>query len=314
MIINKNIITMKKIVYKLVLGIFFTLFCTSLNAQEYQYIPMVKSGLQIWTNDFEYYEQVGQDLQKSFIFNRYALTNEDTIIQNETYKKLYSFTNNNFDVDSAICIGGIRENAQRQVYYKDGSLPIRLLCDFSLSVGDTFSIPNTCTFEVKSIDTIDYEGVQRRKYTIWGASGAVVWIEGIGNYEGLLFDMWYRCASVDPDVLGRIRCYEHNGALLYHNYSYGIEDCITPLVGLNDIEKQIENITIYPNPAREDISFSSSLMIKRIEIYDIMGKKVYSLDINNYSKTINVSSFNKGIYIARLNTEQGLVSKKFIVE
>lgn len=55
-------------------------------------------------------------------------------------------------------------------------------------------------------------------------------------------------------------------------------------------------------------------MIKGIEIYDIMGKKVYSLDVNNYSKTINISTFNKGIYIARLNTEQGLVSKKFIVE
>lgn len=304
---------MKKIVYKLVLGIFFTLFCTSLSAQEYQYIPMVKSGLQIWTNDRGYYGQ------NDYHFLRYALTNEDTIIENETYKKLYVFSNSNFDSTTAPCIGGIRENAQKQVYFKDGDSLSRLLCDFSLSVGDTFHIPNsTYTFEVSSIDTINYEGISRRKFTIGilddqSPTIIAVWIEGIGNSEGLLFDMKIRTTTAED--WAQTRCYEHNGDLLYHNYSHGVvEDCVTPLVGLNDIEKQIENITIYPNPAREDISFSSSFMIKGIEIYDIMGKKVYSLDVNNYSKTINISTFNKGIYIARLNTEQGLVSKKFIVE
>ncbi len=43
---------MKTHVYKLVLGLFITLFAFNLNAQDYEYIPMVKPGLQIWTDDF----------------------------------------------------------------------------------------------------------------------------------------------------------------------------------------------------------------------------------------------------------------------
>ena len=43
---------MKTHVYKLVLGFLLTLFAFNLNAQEYEYIPLVKPGVQIWTNDF----------------------------------------------------------------------------------------------------------------------------------------------------------------------------------------------------------------------------------------------------------------------
>ncbi|MBP1629614.1 MAG: hypothetical protein H6Q15_507 [Bacteroidetes bacterium] len=71
---------------------------------------------------------------------------------------------------------------------------------------------------------------------------------------------------------------------------------------------------VYPNPAKDDINFSCSFMIKDIEIYDIMGKRVLKTEVKDYSKSIDISSLAKGSYVAKLNTEQGLVSKKFIVE
>jgi len=77
---------------------------------------MVKPGVQIWSDDFSYFTPEGV----IYHFYRYALTEEDTIIENETYKKLYLFSGSEFDSLTAQCIGGIRENEQRQVFYKGG--------------------------------------------------------------------------------------------------------------------------------------------------------------------------------------------------
>lgn len=95
--------------------------------------------------------------------------------------------------------------------------------------------------------------------------------------------------------------------------------CIFPILRVNngsslssvDLEKYTY---VYPNPAKDDINFSCSFMINDIEIYDIMGRRVYQKEVKDYSKTIDISSLTKGSYVAKLNTEQGLVSKKFIVE
>lgn len=101
---------MKAQLHELVLGIIISLTALNLNAQDYEYIPLVKPGLQIWTTtaSTEGYRH----------YNRFALTEEDTIIESETYKKLYWFQDSVFNPLTAECIGGLRENAQKQVFYK----------------------------------------------------------------------------------------------------------------------------------------------------------------------------------------------------
>ncbi|MDD2495146.1 MAG: hypothetical protein PHE29_08140, partial [Tissierellia bacterium] len=78
---------MKTRIFKLVLGVFITLISFSVSAQNYEYIPLVKQGLQLWTCDQGYYGHNDSEYR----FKRYALTDEDTIIDNETYKKLYFY-------------------------------------------------------------------------------------------------------------------------------------------------------------------------------------------------------------------------------
>lgn len=63
-----------------------------------------------------------------------------------------------------------------------------ILCDFSLSVGDTFTI-KTGDFpyiaKVKTIDTINYGGALRRAFYIvlegYESFNIALWIEGMGN-------------------------------------------------------------------------------------------------------------------------------------
>ena len=308
---------MKTFVFKLVLGIVISFSAFNLNAQNYEYIPLVKPGVQLWTDDFAYYTPDGI----IYILHRYALTEEDTIIENETYKKLYLFTGNEFDSLTAQCIGGLRENEQKQVFYKGGSAgyttPSGLICDFSLSVGDTFIIGEyqfPYTVEVKSIDTINYGGALRRVFII-GTTGALnmqiaAWVEGIGSVEGLLYNMYTKLMGMD--FLGRNRCYEHNGILLYHDYPEEIDDCFTPVLSLNDIEEEDISINIYPNPTSKEVNISSESFINSIEVFNSLGQRIYQENIKSKEKTIDISSFSKGIFIIGVNTDKGYVRKKLI--
>lgn len=310
---------MKKNYIKLVLGFFLILFALNLNAQDYQYIPMVKPGLQIWTCDEGYY---GHD-DEAYRFKRYAITDEDTIIENETYKKLYLFNTAEFDSSTASCIGGMRENAQKQVFCRAGVIN-KMIYDFSLSVGDTFYDPDypNFIFIVENIDTLNYNGIQRREFIIetyyngiqrrefpiktFGQMAAK-WIEGIGNFEGLLYSFHTNTA----ENWGVTRCYIDNGELLYSNYTQGGSDCTTPLMGIENILEDI-SINLFPNPANKELNISSEKIINSIEIYNSLGQKIYQENIKSKEKSIDISSISKGVYIIGVSTDKGFVRKKLI--
>lgn len=73
-------------------------------------------------------------------------------------------------------------------------------------------------------------------------------------------------------------------------------------------------IIAYPNPTKDFINISSSSLIKGIQVYNTLGQEVYSSKANDKHKQINVSKFAKGNYIAKIQTDNGDVTKKFIVE
>ncbi|MFV0502305.1 MAG: T9SS type A sorting domain-containing protein [Bacteroidales bacterium] len=301
---------MKTNVYKLVLGVVIFLFTFNLNAQNYQYIPLVKPGLQLWTCEHGNWENY------YYSFRRYALTEEDTIIEGETYKKLYLFTDIEFNPLTAMCVGGIREDAQKQVFFRgslvEGVEVNEMLYNYSLSLGDTFSMMYN-TFEVSSIDTIYYINILRKRFTIRKyldstSPVAAIWIEGIGSSEGLLS---YPKGAIS-DNWSNTRCYIYNEELLYSNYLNGAEDCITPLVGIENISLNDNSITLYPNPTNSEVNISSENIINSIEIFNSLGQRIYQEKINSNEKVIDISSFTNGVYILGVNTEKGVIRKKII--
>ncbi len=85
----------------------------------------------------------------------------------------------------------------------------------------------------------------------------------------------------------------------------GLETGCTSL----NIEKEVISdlkVFIYPNPANEMIHISSELVIKTIEVFDLVGKKVLT---TNQTK-ININHFKTGIYVVKITTDKGpLVSR-----
>lgn len=83
---------------------------------------------------------------------------------------------------------------------------------------------------------------------------------------------------------------------------------------LKDDAKVDKFSSLYPNPAKEEININSSFRINNIEIYNSNGQEVLKQNINDFMTKINISTFRAGTYIAKIYTDSGVSTKKFIVE
>ncbi|WP_313386633.1 T9SS type A sorting domain-containing protein [Chishuiella sp.] len=77
----------------------------------------------------------------------------------------------------------------------------------------------------------------------------------------------------------------------------------------NDIT--IKDLKIYPNPTRDFINIQSTKTIKNMNIYNLSGQKVMS---QSNSKTVNVHSLNRGIYIVEITLEDGQTVKTKLIK
>lgn len=87
-------------------------------------------------------------------------------------------------------------------------------------------------------------------------------------------------------------------------------DCNYPL-GVDEVELT-QRISVYPNPAEFQIYINSDVIIKSVNIIDLFGKIIQS-NITS-TNTIDVSKLSNGVYLLQIETDKGLVGKKFIKE
>lgn len=75
-------------------------------------------------------------------------------------------------------------------------------------------------------------------------------------------------------------------------------------------ENQLENISLFPNPANNSITFNGN-NINRVVIVDMLGKTIMDENLKT-NKTLNIESLNKGLYLARVYTDSGISAARFI--
>ena len=91
-----------------------------------------------------------------------------------------------------------------------------------------------------------------------------------------------------------------------------VEETITFTIdtGLSNIDNEILDIKIYPNPVNENfVTIISPVQgLKEIEVYSVTGRKL--MDTRTYKSTLNLSSINSGIYMVKVTINgQSKVSK-----
>ncbi|PQJ80055.1 T9SS type A sorting domain-containing protein [Polaribacter porphyrae] len=71
----------------------------------------------------------------------------------------------------------------------------------------------------------------------------------------------------------------------------------------------------YPNPTSSLVTISSENTIQKLEIFNLLGKKVATINTENKQKlTVDVSRFSTGIYIIKTKISDTVASKKLIIK
>ncbi len=76
---------------------------------------------------------------------------------------------------------------------------------------------------------------------------------------------------------------------------------------------QSQNITIYPNPARDKFFVVSDEKILEVQLIDIKGQVIHQTAVNDQQAEIYTDQFNTGIYIIQIRTINRLVSERMIL-
>jgi hypothetical protein len=93
-----------------------------------------------------------------------------------------------------------------------------------------------------------------------------------------------------------------------------VEDPREPVSSASSAFKNLENITLYPNPTTGELTITNDeLKITSIDIFDVYGRKLYSSASSmSQHTTFNISHLNSGIYFIKITTEVGEVVKKVV--
>ncbi|WP_264558949.1 T9SS type A sorting domain-containing protein [Flavobacterium sp. N2270] len=92
----------------------------------------------------------------------------------------------------------------------------------------------------------------------------------------------------------------------------------TPLTGTvtlasDNFELNKKTIAIFPNPVSEKLYFTNNnLVIDKIEIYNILGKKVRT--VNHDFDYILVNDISNGVYFITFQTDHGMITKKILIQ
>lgn len=263
---------------------------------------------------------VGDNIFTSNKFRiRYGLYG-DTIINSQTYHKIYNLIDTNLIHQNSNYFAALR-NDNKKVFIKFQGYSETLLYDFSLSVGDTIMyeiggyasqngfIPTGLESHWKTVSSIDSVLIETGQYRKrWKFNHTETWIEGIGNVDFLgLFSPIVTNLATNGDQF-YFACFKQNNRVLFLNNPHCSTCFCQFLTGIDDNNSIVENtINLFPNPTSGKVTIDFEKTSKEVDITvrNTLGQTVL---IKSY-KTTNQLSFEingaKGIYFVEIRTEDG---------
>ena len=94
----------------------------------------------------------------------------------------------------------------------------------------------------------------------------------------------------------------------------------TPISNISEtaFEGRLE---VYPNPSRGifNISFTSeTVQDLKVRVLNVIGEEILKEDVQQfvgeYVKSVNLNQYNSGIYFLEIETDQGVINKKIILQ
>lgn len=131
---------------------------------------------------------------------------------------------------------------------------------------------------------------------------AFAMVESVGNSNEVVnYSTVDRNAS-SGTVYYRLKQFDNDGKLSIH-------DMIS--VG----EGEVNNLRLFPNPAKEEVSIHAFQQFNHVSVTDIRGNLVLSENME-YTKShaIELNTLNRGMYFVTAYTQNGIVTERLVVE
>jgi hypothetical protein len=174
-----------------------------------------------------------------------------------------------------------------------------------------------------NVDSTWGSDVQRAQASMPGDAGyhvemAIPWLSLSNTFLPLVGKEFnYDCVVADVGSGGGARLYRESWTTDTDVAYFNTEFFGTITLSADTIEggptavfdREEMNVTIYPNPASDQVSISSDVLIDGYTLLDMTGRMVRSASaINEFNAVLNVSDLNEGVYIIRITDIDGASS------
>jgi hypothetical protein len=152
----------------------------------------------------------------------------------------------------------------------------------------------------------------------YAASGAVIWVKQAENTDANSGNE--KPSGIDVDSCGNV----YVSSVAYDNSSYGALSLVKggifvaklgdEFVGIDELIIEGESFSIMPNPTTGILNIKSDKIIGKgtIEVLNIQGQTIYKS--SKTEQQIDLSNQPKGIYFLQINSEDGIINKKIILQ
>lgn len=172
------------------------------------------------------------------------------------------------------------------------TLPIQVLYDFGLNLGDTAYLgdePPWTIATVTTIDTVFAAGRTRRRLTF---SNADEWIAGIGSRSGFFFPVSAILFEDSYELTNFCGGFINDDGVAY-------DACWPQELGMT--ENSGRELTIYPNPCSQSFSILTTGRNETCRVVNDLGQTVLEHRITGRQEVVDVTRLYPGIYTVMSN-------------
>lgn len=231
------------------------------------------------------------------------------------------------DWEEALAYGEDLELAEHNDWRLPNAKELQSIVDYTRSPQTTHSPAIDSMFSTTEIN--DPDGNSGQYPFFWASTphldGAnpytsavyVAFGEGQGKMNNTLMDVHGAgCQRSDPKSGNRDDYPEFFGPQGDVRYVYNYVRCVRDISGTTAINELSDNeFRIYPNPASDQMTIQSDLIIEKISIYSSQGEKVQTYTPMTAKTLINTTQLGHGIYFVQMTDQGGhCVSKTVVIE
>ena len=183
----------------------------------------------------------------------------------------------------------------------------------NVSVQDAEDVPVTCNAPTnvtasdvtKNSAVIDWsqEGTPDSWTISYKKNTADTWttVEGLTSHP-------YTLTNLDPETVYNVNVKAVCGTLV-SEASTTINFETLP----DGVNEYVNSTMLYPNPTTGQFTiYNEQCTIENVEVYDIYGKLLNSVEVNDNKAVLDVTGYASGIYFTRIYTDKGMVVKQIV--